>query len=237
MKELLYEKNEIKSGIKSILSWFLTFFLIICTALCLVLVGKSAFSGNVSLFGCRIFYVITGSMEPTIHAGAIVLTRAEDTSKYQVGDIITFKSKTSAIYGQPNTHRIVDIHTDGTQLFFVTKGDANPVNDDFSVPASDVYGKVIWNSGKIEWLGYILSFLMTPVGFLLVILIPILAITVSQLKVFTKNYKQALIEAAMNSQALIDEQKFENQIESETDSTMNPERSEQNERNTAESNK
>ena len=108
-----------KNLLKKTASVIITVLLIISTSLCIFLIAKSAFKGSVSIAGYRLFYVVTGSMEPTIHSGAVVLTKESDS--YVIGDIITFKSQNSEILGQPNTHRIVDINDDGS---FVTKGDA-----------------------------------------------------------------------------------------------------------------
>ena len=182
----------VKKAVKKTISLIATVVLILSTLLCIVLVFKGAFKGNVSLFGYRLFYVLTGSMEPTIHSGAVVLTKESDS--YVIGDIITFKSQNSEILGQPNTHRIVDINDDGS---FVTKGDANNIEDSTFVNFSEIYGKVVWNSGKLEWFGSLLAFLTTPFGFFIVILFPILLVTVSQLKEFTKAYKEAIRLAAM----------------------------------------
>ena len=210
-----------KNLLKKTASVIITVLLIISTSLCIFLIAKSAFKGSVSIAGYRLFYVVTGSMEPTIHAGAAALTRENEDNVYNVGDIITFISKTPEIYGQANTHRIVRILEKDGQTRYITKGDANPVEDDRYVSPEDIYGKVVWHSGDTQILGSILAFLTTPVGFLFVILLPILLITVSQLKEFTKTYKQALTEAAMqaiNERTELDERKQQPEIESGNES-------------------
>ena len=188
-----------KKLLKKTASVFVTVILILSTVLCLVVVSKSVSKGNVSIFGYKFFYVLTGSMEPTIHAGALTVTKESASGEYEIGDIITFKSKNTQIYGQPNTHRIVGEYEKFGKHFYVTQGDANNTPDPEPVSQSEIYGKVVWYSGRLNWLGSVITFLLTPFGFLLVILLPILLLTISQLKEFTSSYKEALKAAAMQS--------------------------------------
>lgn len=108
--------------------------------------GKAA-----TVFGTTVLKVVTGSMEPSIHQGDYIIVRS-DYSQLEEGDIICFYSKDSAIYGMPNTHRIVRINDDGS---YVTKGDANNAEDSVAVTADTVIGKY---AGKAKFLRWINSF-------------------------------------------------------------------------------
>lgn len=191
--------TRLSEKIKKTGSIAVTLLLIISTILCLVLVAKSVSGGNVSLFGYRIFYVLTGSMEPTINAGALIVVHRNQDGIYETGDIITFRSHSSEIYGQPNTHRIVEVIEKNGERGYITQGDANSSPDPGILNGDEIYGKVIWYSGKVTWIGSILGFLTTPTGFLLIVLLPILLITISQMKDFTKAYREALKETAQKS--------------------------------------
>ena len=94
--------------------------------------------------------VLTGSMEPAIPVGSIVITK--EKSSYEIEDIISFQEKGSVI-----THRIISIDRER----YITKGDANNVADTEEVQQKQILGKVILT---IPLLGYLVMWLMSPVG-------------------------------------------------------------------------
>ena len=83
-------------------------------------------------YGCAV--VETGSMEPAIGAGDFIIVHAEE--EYAVGDVITFYDSAR---GEYVTHRIILV----TESGYTTKGDANNVQDNFTVPQSAVVGRVV----------------------------------------------------------------------------------------------
>lgn len=87
-----------------------------------------------SFFGISTFVVVTGSMEPTINIGDIVVVVRADS--YAENDIITFIDDTLAA---PVTHRIVAV--DGET--FQTKGDANNAVDNHPVKKDRIVGKTV----------------------------------------------------------------------------------------------
>lgn len=86
-----------------------------------------------TVFGYGFLQVATGSMEPTIPAGALIIVRETDASQVQVGDIITFYSLDPQIMNMPNTHRVTEIQKKYGDPVFITKGDATPTEDPFPV--------------------------------------------------------------------------------------------------------
>lgn len=193
--------------IKSAVSRGLTLLLVVTTAMCFVLVVKTAISDDVSLFGYRLYYVSTGSMEPTIPTGSLVVVKQADA--YEIGDVITYISRDDAIYGCANTHRIIGIAqgADGTQ--YQTQGDANGVPDALLVPEADVIGKVAVQLGIFKWVGYIVFFMGTRWGFLLLIICPLLYVTVSSMRDFIAAYKAEIKRMA---QAQLDHEALEEQL-------------------------
>ena len=103
------------------------------------------------LFGMAQVIVVSGSMEPAIQVGDLLLIREQD--RYEGGDIITYRSGQSLI-----THRLIAV--DGTNL--VTQGDANNVADE-PITLSQVEGKMLL---RIPALGRAILFLRTPTGIL-----------------------------------------------------------------------
>lgn len=130
----------------------------------LILVIKLLNILHISFFGYQMFTVISGSMQPTINVGDIVLIKKQDN--YFVNDIVTYKNDDNYI-----THRVVGIN--GFNM--VTKGDYNNTLDD-PIYVSDVVGKVvlILNTGCVvkytsKPLFWIVLFIF---GFIVTALIP-----------------------------------------------------------------
>ena len=112
--------------------------------------------------GVKTFVVQSGSMEPSIKTGGIVVVKPADS--YAVGDVITFgpRSKTKP----PTTHRIIEVKEDGN---FVTKGDANDDEDMRTVSRYEVIGKVLFS---VPYVGYAVAAAQKPWGFTIIVVIP-----------------------------------------------------------------
>ena len=138
-------------------------------AMALLFVGT-----KIDMFGYELRVVKSGSMEPAIPTGSIVLiTPAEN---YDVGDVVTYDLGTAGSI--PVTHRIVK-KTEGEQhLYYATKGDANEDIDPSPVPVQRIMGKV---RVHLPYLGYAIAFARTPLGFGLLIGIPALIIILDEI--------------------------------------------------------
>lgn len=114
--------------------------------------------------GYEIFIVRSGSMEPVIPVGGIVITYP--TRDYNVGDIIVFHNpnKTSEII----THRIIEKINERAVK---TKGDANDSVDITAIPTFLIRGEVVL---IIPIIGYILHFVRQPLGLFIFFGIPVL---------------------------------------------------------------
>lgn len=137
----------------------LTYVFYVAVALIVVLLFSSALPIP---GGIKTFVVQSGSMEPAIGVGSVVVVKPVDT--YQVGDVITFgpRSKTKP----PTTHRIIEVKEDGN---LVTKGDANEDQDIRAVSRYEVIGKVILS---IPYVGYAVAAAQKPWGFMIIVVIP-----------------------------------------------------------------
>lgn len=135
-------------------------------------------SGNVMrVFGYTPMTVLSDSMAPVFHKDDLILVHQGDPGSYQVGDIISFWT---VIDNQRviNTHRIVSIYNEGGIVQYTTRGDANSLDDQYLVTPADVIGSYVVS---VPVLGSVLSFLSTGTGFLVVIVLPILAFFLYQL--------------------------------------------------------
>ncbi len=132
------------------------------TILVVVVVLLAVLLAGVRLIGFTPYTVLSGSMEPTYHVGSIVYVKKVDPTTLKVGDPITFHLTDNVIA----THRIVEVHGEGTpNLGFRTQGDANE-NVDGITPAAAVIGKATFS---VPYLGYLSNFLQQPKGLITVI--------------------------------------------------------------------
>lgn len=86
-------------------------------------------------FRYNVRYIESGSMEPGIHVGAIVLidpTAYKDADP-QVGDIAMYQTSTREVI-----HRIIDESDDG----YIFKGDNNDSEDYAPIPAENIRGEL-----------------------------------------------------------------------------------------------
>ncbi|HVI39447.1 MAG TPA: signal peptidase I, partial [Anaerovoracaceae bacterium] len=118
-----------------------------------------------SFLGYKPFIVLSGSMEPAIFPGDLIITKNIDPKEIKVGDIITFRADETAAV----SHRVTEITTEGG-LFFHTKGDANIGADSGVVSPGSIEGTYLLRIGK---LGNLALFLQTPIGLLIFVIIPL----------------------------------------------------------------
>ena len=86
-----------------------------------------------SVLGFRPVAVLTGSMEPAIKTGAIVIV--QETGNYEPGDIVMYEDGEVCII-----HRYVSDAPDGS---IITKGDNNQAEDLRTHTRDEVYGKAV----------------------------------------------------------------------------------------------
>lgn len=113
--------------------------------------------------GYNLYLVRSESMTPNISMGDLIITgpiNGPISSKVQAGTIITYEYKKELV-----THRVQSI--DGETL--VTKGDAVEDPDPWTVAMSDIRGLYLF---KIPYVGFMLNFIHTKLGWFLTIIIP-----------------------------------------------------------------
>lgn len=93
----------------------------------------------------RFSIVTTGSMEPAIETGEMIIEK-RNNSEYKEGDIISFDIGEDYYI----CHRIIKYNQAGD--YYDTQGDNNKIADSFRVTKDNIKGKVIYHSltlGKI----------------------------------------------------------------------------------------
>lgn len=139
----------------------------------------NASAGKVpSVFGFSVLQVSSGSMEPELMTGSVVVVKETDVNDLKVGDVISFYSTDKSIRGKVNTHRIEKIeYSMGTARspIFTTKGDANQNVDTEKVRSANVIGKVVYDLGTVS--GSVISVFQNPNVIFFVIVLPLIFIT------------------------------------------------------------
>lgn len=136
------------------------------------------------IFNRALLTVMSGSMTPHIDTGDMILDQMVTPSlarQLRVGQVITYRTRTTG--NTPSlliTHRIVGVFKVAkagsqaarkTAFAYITKGDANNVQDQSPVSPAQVVGLYI---GRIPYLGYIGMAAHKPTGFALLVILPVL---------------------------------------------------------------
>ena len=185
-----------ESPVRRRINLLITLLLIFAVLLCVYVAAQVLSRGYVNIGGYSLFRVVTGSMEPTIRVGSLLVSQSVGMDQVQIDDIICFRAQETPIYGKMMTHRVVAISTaaDGSSLF-QTKGDANLSSDGYFVTESNFVGKVIWYTGEGSVLSTVFSFFTNKIGFLACIVLPCLLLASLIFRDCIKNIRSALAAA------------------------------------------
>lgn len=144
---------------------------VMAAAVLLVLTSATIYmSGRL---GFRIDAVGSGSMQPTLDVGAMVISKKVPASELKEGDVIVFYPV--SIGEIPIVHRIIAV-VPTSPPSFNTKGD-NPSQepDPWTVPYGNVIGKMDFSS---QGLGYYISFARSKAGLVMTLILPAMFIIV-----------------------------------------------------------
>ncbi|AMB60560.1 hypothetical protein AWU67_13970 [Microterricola viridarii] len=99
--------------------------------------------------GATPYTILTGSMEPDMPPGTIVVVKPQPFDQIRQGDVITYQIES----GKPMvvTHRVVGVDVVAGETRLVTQGDANDAPDALSVREVQVKG-VVWY--HVPMIGY-----------------------------------------------------------------------------------
>lgn len=136
-------------------------------------------------FGCGASVVLSGSMEPELSVGDLLIVR--QAASYAPGDIVVYQTGRTAV-----VHRIVAM--DGETV--TTRGDANNASDE-PIAMAAVKGKVVCT---IPLLGYPVWALKTPLGIALTIAAAVLLVEASyRSEKKAKNAEQEKLKAEIRA--------------------------------------
>lgn len=121
------------------------------------------------------YIVLSGSMEPAIPTGSAAFVKDVPAERIEEGDVITF-SKTRD--SSTTTHRVIEKHTAGDSLRFVTKGDNNDSPDPEPVYRGEVVGVVTFS---IPFIGYLVRFGNSSTGWIVLVVLPAFLLVANEL--------------------------------------------------------
>ena len=181
--------------------------LVISVILCLTVVAQVMTNGYVQIGGFSLFRVVTGSMEPTLPVGSLLICRQTPIDQIEQDDIVCFISRSPEMMGRAITHRVISVYENGDgQILLETKGDANLSADGELVAASNLIGKVIHYAKDGNLMASFINILTDKMGFFLLILFPTLLVAGFILRACMKNMRRDL------QTVLDEEQKEKNDI-------------------------
>lgn len=110
----------------------------------------------IKLYNTAILVVLTGSMEPTIKSGEMIIIKEQ--TDYNVDDIVTYKEDRNFFV----THRIINKYENK----YETKGDNNNLIDE-TIDKDQIEGKVIYHS---KVCGFFILYLLKPITLIVIII-------------------------------------------------------------------
>lgn len=110
----------------------------------------------IKLYNTAILVVLTGSMEPTIKSGEMIIIKEQ--TDYNVDDIVTYKEDRNFFV----THRIINKYENK----YETKGDNNNLIDE-PIDKDQIEGKVIYHS---KVCGFFILYLLKPITLIVIII-------------------------------------------------------------------
>lgn len=168
------EKQTLQVKLGSALS---TLVLVIAIVICLSVIIQVTTNGYVQFGGYSLFRVVTGSMEPELPVGSLLVCKETPMEQIQMGDIVCFRSLNPKMLGKVITHRVIAIQnaSDGS-LLLETKGDANLTADSEFVSQNNLIGKVNHSAKDDNIMASVVDVMTDKIGFLILILFPTLLI-------------------------------------------------------------
>jgi signal peptidase I len=126
---------------------FITLFLLVFSIITAKMKGEVP-----KVFGYSVLTITTPSMGETIPVDTYILVKETSPEQIKEEDIICFYSDDSGIYGYPNTHRVKRVIEVEGGYEYVTKGDANAMEDSVTAKSDRLIGRYVKTLDGVTWL-------------------------------------------------------------------------------------
>ncbi|MFW5780349.1 MAG: signal peptidase I [Bacillota bacterium] len=130
-----------------------------------------------SVFGYRLYYILTDSMTPELKVNDVILSETINSEKearerIKEGDVVTFIAEYGVQRGLVITHKVVEgphYSEERQREVIVTMGTKQGAVEDEPVPLENIQAVMVT---RVPVLGGIYRFIMSGTGLLIVIIIP-----------------------------------------------------------------
>lgn len=147
---------------------------VLLVALIITLVSRIA-GKTPEIFGISLLRISSDSMEPELMVGDIILIKKADIEQIKVGDIISYHGERGSYAGKIITHKVVSEPTlseDDGVYRLATAGIKEGAPADPEIEQSQILGKLVC---VVPLLGWIYNLFTTWYGFLIFVIITLLA--------------------------------------------------------------
>ena len=131
------------------------------------------------LLGWRSFTVMSGSMEPAIGTGDVVVNARITPLDARPGNVVTFSDPDPGHPRRLITHRVTAVKEVRGTAQFITKGDANRHVERWTVDRDGEIGRVAY---RVPHMGHALAWTQTRYGLLGLIVVPALLLGVGGMR-------------------------------------------------------
>lgn len=151
--------------LKQIISIPIFIFLFLLLIYNIVLISQAIITPNKtpSFLGIKTYTIVSGSMQPELNIGDMVVVKEITDDELNIGDIISYRNGQSVV-----THRIHKIYYKDGQKQYITKGDYNNVEDSTILTIDSIEGKVV---NKLSGIGNITLFLQSKYSIIVITII------------------------------------------------------------------
>jgi len=182
-----------------------TLALVIALIICFGVIIQVTTNGYVRFGGYSLFRVVTGSMEPAVPVGSLLVCKSTPIEEIGQGDIVCFHSLNPKILGKVITHRVIAVEKDADGApMLVTKGDANLSADSERVTQTNLIGRVNHYAKDDNIMASVVDVMTDKIGFMVLILFPTLLIAGFILRSCMMNMRRD-IESALEEEKRIRE--------------------------------
>ncbi len=189
-------ENNGKSKVFSVIGFALSavFFALSATIFILALQAKKQ-NKPLTIFGYFTSIVQTGSMEPELKVGDMIIVKTATIDNAKEGDDVVFISNDPSIKGERVVHRVIEVGKDENGIFLTTKGINNPTEDSDKVRAGNFVGIAVAHN---TFFGRLLSFFTHTENIILVVvllvLVPFIVKQIKKIIVLSKGLPDKSIE-------------------------------------------
>lgn len=172
--------------VKTILNILGTLLLVVLIAVIIVMFNARISGEAPNVFGYQIFRVSSGSMEPELLVGDVIIVKDTQPQDVQLGDVVTYKGEQGDLDGKFITHKVIATpkYVDG-EYCFETQGIAEGTIPDPLWYEDQLVGVYVC---KIPFIDKMYNFFLQPYGLIAFVLV-IVALFAYELISLVVSYK------------------------------------------------